>query len=157
VVQDAGLPGLVVVGRDQKQRVGAELLGLLGQLDAVGRRVAADAGDHGRLVTDGVLDDTQDVAHLGHAAGRALPRRAAHHDAVMAVLEEVVGDRRRAVQVDGAVVGERRRHRREHPPEGRRGRHGVRLLGARLASARPARSGRTSRSGRGACGRMEHG
>ena len=35
-------------------------------------------------------------------------------------LDEVMGDRRGGVEIDGPVVGERRRHRGEHPPEGRR-------------------------------------
>jgi hypothetical protein len=38
----------------------------------------------------------------------------------VAVVDQVVGDRRRPVEVDRAVVGERRGHGREHPPEGRR-------------------------------------
>ena len=48
VVEHAGLAGLVVVGRDEQQPVGAELLGLAGQLDGVGGGVGADAGDHRR-------------------------------------------------------------------------------------------------------------
>ena len=45
VVQDAGLARLVVVRRDQEQPVGAELLGLAGQLDRVRGGVGADPGD----------------------------------------------------------------------------------------------------------------
>ena len=90
VVEDAGLAGLVVVRRDEQQRVGAELLGLLGELDAVGGGVGADAGDDRGPVADRVLDRAQDLAVLGaRVRGRALPRRAADHDAVVAVVDEV--------------------------------------------------------------------
>ena len=89
VVEHAGLAGLVVVGRDQQQPVGADLLGLLGQLDRVGGGVGADAGDDRGAVADGVLDRGQDLAVLGDARGGRLARRAGDDDAVVAVLDEV--------------------------------------------------------------------
>ena len=55
------LAGLVVVRRDQEQPVGADLLGLLGQLDRVGGGVGADPGDDLGPVADGVLDRGQDL------------------------------------------------------------------------------------------------
>jgi aryl-alcohol dehydrogenase-like predicted oxidoreductase len=131
------LTRLAVVRRDQEQGVGPQLLGLPRELDAVGGVVAADAGHHGGPVADGVLDHAQDVAGLGDRAGRALPRRTAHDDAVVPVSHQVLGDRCGPVEVDRIVAGERRGHRRQHPPEGCTlpprapveggGRHGLRL------------------------------
>ena len=72
-------------------------------------------------VADRVLDGAQDLAVLGDRGGRALAGRAADHDAVVAVVDEVGGDPRGAVEVDRAVVVERGGHRRQHPAErGRR-------------------------------------
>ncbi len=132
VVEHARLAGLVVVGGDEQQPVGAELLGLPGQLDGVCGGVGADAGDHDGSLADRVDDRAQDVAVLGHGGGRALTGGPADHHAVVAVGDEVVGDAGRAVEVDGSVVVERRRHRRQHPAEARaggRGRHDPQAIG----------------------------
>ena len=46
VLVEPFLGRLVVVGRDDEKRVGARLLGVLGELDRLGRVVGAGAGDH---------------------------------------------------------------------------------------------------------------
>ena len=126
VCEHARLAGLVVVGRHEQQPVGAELLGLAGQLDGVRGGVGADAGDDRGPVADGVLDGAEQVAVLGHRGGRRLAGRAGDHDTVVAVVDEVGGDARGAVEVDRAVVVERARHRGQHPTERGSGRWGAR-------------------------------
>ena len=79
-----------------------------------------------RPVADGVLDGAQQLAVLGHRGGRRLAGRAGDHDTVVAVVDEVGGDPRRAVEVDRAVVVERARHRGQHPTERGSGRRGAR-------------------------------
>ena len=56
--------------------------------------------------------------------GRRLARGAVQDHAVMAVLDEVHGERHGGLQIEGAVVGHRRDHRREQGAEGTGGRRG---------------------------------
>ena len=161
VVEHAGLAGLVVVRRHEQQPVGADLLGLLGELERVGGRVGADTGDHAGPVAHGVLDRGQDLAVLGDGGRRRLPRRTGDHDAVVPVVDQVGRDARGAVEVDRPVVLERRRHRGQQRPNGAAachqtssaGSHDVlsRALGQSSSSmptyARPWRSTVTSSSG----------
>ena len=99
-----------------------------------------ETGDLLRVVKDAVGDRATVVAGVGtnataHSIELAQQAEKLGADALLLVtpyynkpgqagvlhhFREVVADRRGAVEVDGSLVGERRRHRREHPPEGRR-------------------------------------
>ncbi len=160
VLQHAGLAGLGVVRRDEQQPVGAELGGLLGELDAVGRRVRADARDDDRVGTDGLAHGGEDVAVLAHAGGRRLPRRAGDDHAVVTGGDEVRRDGGGAVEVDRAVRGERRGHRGEHAAERDVLASPEALMGPRLSplvtgAASPRR--RRAAGGRGRPGRAPGG
>ena len=117
VREQAVLGGLAVVGRDDEDAVRPDLAGLLRELDRVGGVVGADPGDHGRPVAHRLDDRAEDGAVLLRGRGRRLTGGPRDHDAVVAVLDEVLGDPRGAVQVDGPVLVERRDHCREDAPE----------------------------------------
>ncbi len=114
----ASRPGLrraVVVRRDHEQAVDAGGGGALAELAGVAGVVGAGAGDerhvdrgaHGRPELHLLV-----VGQRGRLAGGA-----GQHEAVVAVVDEPAGQRDRAVDVERAVVVERRDHRREHSTE----------------------------------------
>ncbi len=63
------LRGLVVVRRDDQEAVGADALGLAGQLDAVVGVVGSDAGDDVGAVADGLQDGSYEVRFLRVTGG----------------------------------------------------------------------------------------
>ena len=74
VRDDPALRRLVVVRRDDEQRVDAERGGLLGEMDRVRGRVGAGAGDDGGAVADRFDRGAEEVEPLGVGQGRALAR-----------------------------------------------------------------------------------
>ncbi len=119
VVEDARLARFVVVRRHQEQPVDPDLGRLLGELHGVSGGVGAHPRHNRGAIADRVLDGQQDLAVLGDGRGGRFASRAADHDPVVAVVDEVGRDLGGARQVDRAVVVERGRHRREDAPERR--------------------------------------
>ena len=107
VGDDPALRRLVVVRRDHEEAVDAERVRLLGEVDRVGGRVRPGAGDHRATVAHG-LDRRRVECHpLLVRQSRRLAGRARYDDPVRAVVEEVIGERAEAVEVDRAVVAKR--------------------------------------------------
>ena len=117
VRDDPALRRLVVVRRDDEERRRAELVRRLGQVDRVRGRVRAGAGDDRRLVADRLERGADQVEPLVVGERRALAGRAGDDDAVRAVLDEMARERLERVEVDAAVVVERRDHRRQDVAE----------------------------------------
>ena len=114
---DAAPVGLVVVGGDHQHGAHADLGGTLGELDRVARVVGAGARDdrvpsralaHGELPEPALLV----VGKRGRLAGAA-----GQHEAVGAVLEQVVHQPCRGVLVERPVRVERGDHRGEDAAE----------------------------------------
>ena len=100
---DAAPVGPHVVGRDDQHGVHADLGGALGQLDAVARVVGAGAGDHRASPLSATpisqrrtFSSSVSVARLAGAAGE--------HEAVRAVVEQVVDQPRGGVLVELPVA-----------------------------------------------------
>ena len=109
VVEDAGLAGLVVVRRDQQQRRRRRASRPGGRARRSARwRWCRRRRRPWRRSPTASLTAAQDLAVLGDAGGRRLAGGAGDDDAVVAVVDEVRGDPRGAVEVDRAVVVERR-------------------------------------------------
>ena len=148
VPEQTGLRRPVVVRRDDQQAVDAEPLGGARLLDRVRGVVGADAGDDGGPVADGVQDDLEHGVLLAVADASATPpssRRSTRPSCAQPV-DQVRGQLLRAGEVDGAVLGQRGDHRREHAPErpGGVGGHEENLLSA--VGPLPART-RSPRTG----------
>jgi hypothetical protein len=109
--------GLVVVGGDDEQAVGARFGRVLGQVDAVGGVVGADAGQHSRAVADGLQDGAQQGLFLGVGGGGGLPRGPREDEAVVAVVDEMDREPPRGVEVEPAIGVERGDHRGEDGAE----------------------------------------
>ena len=110
------LRGLVVVRRDDKHAVGADLLGVAGELKRLQRVVGTRAGDHlgaSSRLRDADLDD---AAVLVVRQGRPRARRADRHEAVRALLDLPLDERAERVLVEGAGL-ERRHQRRDRAGE----------------------------------------
>src|SRR5581483_9983810 len=127
VRDDAALRRLVVVRRDDQERIGAELVRLLGQMDRVRGRVRPGAGDHRGRLADRLDRGTEQVEALVVGERRALARRPRDHEPVGAVLHKVAGELLERVEVDRAVVPERRDDRGEDPSEHLPGGYSARL------------------------------
>ena len=85
----------------------------LGEVHRLGGRVRARAGDDGRPLADGADGDAEELEALVFGQRRRLARRAGDDETVRAVVDEMVRERREAVEVDRAVLAERRDDRRQ--------------------------------------------
>ncbi len=84
VLIHALLAGAIVVRRHHQGRVGADGLGVAGQLDGLVGRVAARAGDHRHAAGGGLHAQLDDALVLVMRQGRGLARGADRHQAVHA-------------------------------------------------------------------------
>ena len=117
VADDRPLRRLVVVRRDDEDRVDAELRRLLRQVGGVAGVVRAGTGDHRRAVADLVHGRPEEIELLGVAQRRRLAGRPADDEPVGAVLDEEGRELAEPVEVDRAVRTERRHHRGDHGAE----------------------------------------
>ena len=115
VVDQARLGGPVVVRRDGQDGVGTDLGATLRVPDSRSGVVAPRTGD------DGYVDR---LDHGGHDLDlfvvrerRRLAGRSNDHQGVVALLDEPARQRGRTVEVERPVLGERRDHGGQHPPE----------------------------------------
>ncbi len=99
----AVLGRLVVIGRDDQDRVGADPLGMLGEPDRLGGAVRAGAGDDRDPALDLVDRDLDDPLMFLMAQGRALARGPDRHDTVAAILDLPVDEFAKARFVDSSV------------------------------------------------------
>ena len=86
-------------------------------------------GDDEGPVPDGIDDRADELGLLLGMGGGRLPGRTVEHEAVVAVGDQVDGERRGGSEVDRSVVRHGRDHGREQAPERlwRRIRHGLKL------------------------------
>ncbi len=120
VTVEALLRRLVVVGHDQEQPVGARPLRLAREFDALGGAVGARACDDVAPARQRLFYLADQAQLLLARQGRGFARRPADHQRVASGLDERDGQSAGADVVHGAVPGERRDHRGNHPPERRR-------------------------------------
>src|SRR6266542_511064 len=120
VEAQARLRRLVVVGGDQQQRAGAGLLRELGQLDRLGGRIGRGASHHPAGVPRRLDHGGPQAALLVMGQRGRLACGASDHQRVGAVVQQVPRQALRTPEVEGAVGGERRRHRGEHATEASR-------------------------------------
>jgi hypothetical protein len=120
VRNDSALRRLAVVRRDDQQPVHAELGRALAQVHRVRGRVRPRPGDHGRVVADRLDRGPEEVDALLVGERRGLACRAGDDDPVRAVLDEVPREALEAVEVDRAVLAERRDDRGQDVAEHRR-------------------------------------
>ena len=93
---------LVVVRRHDQERVGAEFVRALGQVDGVGGRVGARARDDGRAVADLVQRRRVEREPLVVRECRPLPRRTRDDEPVGAVVDEMSGKPAERVEVQAS-------------------------------------------------------
>ena len=117
VRDDPALRRLGVVRRDDEERVGAELVRPLGEVDGVRRRVGAGARDDRGRVADRLDRRADELEPLLVGQRRALAGRAGDDDSVRAVLDEVAREFLERVEVDRPVLAERRHDRRQDVSE----------------------------------------
>ncbi len=112
---DAFLVGPIVIGRHVQRGVGARILGVLGQLDGVGRIVGATAGDYRNPAPrhlDGQLD--QAAVLLGRQ-GRGLAGGAAGHQSVASFVDLPLDEITEYRMIDSSR--RKWRHQRGYRPE----------------------------------------
>ena len=115
---------LVVIGRHDQHRVGARHLGVLRQLDRLGGRVRAGAGDHRHAAVDLVDAPLHHLLVLVMTERGALAGGADRHQPVGALGDLPVHQVAECLFVERAVL-ERRDQRGERSTEARLGGHGV--------------------------------
>ena len=103
---------LVVIGRDHQHRIGAGLLGVLGEFDRLVRVVGAGARDDRHASARLVDADVDDAAVLGVAQGRALAGGADRHEPVRTRTDLPIDQRAERRLVEFAVL--EGRHQRRH-------------------------------------------
>ena len=114
VAHDRALRRLVVVRRHDENPVDAELCRLARQVDRVARVVRAGAGDDARALAHRFDRRPEEIELLLVGQRRGLAGRAADDEAVGAVVDEKRRELAEALEVDRAVLLERRHHRRDH-------------------------------------------
>ncbi len=107
----------VVVRRHDQRGVAAGGLGVLRQLDRLGRRVRARAGDDLRPAPGRLHHGPEQVLLLLVRERRRLAGRTRHDQRIGAVVEQPRGQFLRSTQVQGEVLPERGRHRGDHGAE----------------------------------------
>src|SRR6266545_101491 len=136
VVEQAGQPGgagdraeveieallrrLVVVGGNQQQRANPCLLRKLCQLDRLGGRIGRGAGHHLAGVTRRLDHRGPQASLLVMGQRGRLAGGARDHQRVGAMVQQVPCQALSTAQVQGAIGGERGRHRGEHATEASR-------------------------------------
>jgi hypothetical protein len=124
---DAGLRGPAVVGADRQDPGGAGLGRRLGHLDGVRGVAAARAGQDGHR--DRLGHRPPQVALLGVAERRRLAGGAGDDEAVVAVLHQPAGEAGRSVEVEPALLVERRGHGGDDAAEATWSGHGAQVTG----------------------------
>ena len=119
VLNDAARRRLRVVRGDNEEAVGTDRVRLLGEMDRFGRRVRAGSGDHSRPVADCADGHAEELEPLVLGQRRRLARGAGDDDAVRPVLDQVVSELGKAVEVDRAVRPKRRHDRGQNLSEHR--------------------------------------
>ena len=117
VLVDALLGGSGVIGRDHQEPVRPSLSGLLSHADRVLGIVRSCPGHDESPLPDSLDDGADELGFLLGMGCRRLPGRAIEHEAVMAVVDQVQGQRRGGVEVDRSVVRHGGDHGRQQAPE----------------------------------------
>ena len=115
---EASLRRLVVVRRDDEQPVGADARGGLGELERLGGRVRADAGDHLALSAHRLGDRTEQLDLLGVRKGRRLTGGSGRDHRVRTVRDQPRRKILRTIEIEPVVGPERRDHRGDEGSEG---------------------------------------
>ena len=111
MLDDAALWRFVVVRGHDEEAVNADVMCLLGQMHGFGRGIRAGTGDDRCVLADGADRNAEELDSLVFRERWGLAGRSGHDDAVGAVLDEVVRERCEAVEIDRAVLAERRHDR----------------------------------------------
>ncbi len=111
------------------------LRGAVGEVCGVARVVRARAADDGCVRADLVEDGLEELDRLVIGERGPLAGRSRDDDAVRAVLDQVRGELARALDIERAIVGKRRDHRRQDSFERR---HRVENYPANVGATRSA-------------------
>ena len=111
------LRGLVIGRHDEQRAVHAQFRRLLRQANAGRRVVAARARDHLAASARRLLHQPKQAQFLVMRERGRLARRAAHHDAVRAIVQQMLDQPLPRRPHHAPLRVERRHHRRQHLPK----------------------------------------